>query len=131
MRAYHAGHRIAVAQPESGEPDMSSLHHQLFRMRGPTQKREIRGNSEFEITHLLLSNYTRSSRLILRSRPKAGVSKDERGPNLMVRDARLRRAPHHDAHFPHANLRSLGTLSHKGSHCKIHPTVPPRNHARP
>src|SRR5512143_2425673 len=30
---------------------MGGLHHQLFRMRGPAQKREIRGNSEFEITH--------------------------------------------------------------------------------
>jgi len=38
-------------------------------------------------------------RLILRSRAKRGVSKDEggRGGRLMVRDARLRRAPSHEA----------------------------------
>ena len=67
--------------------------------------------SEHDVPHFALLNAgydfpsrkcRRNSALILRSAPKARVSKDEGGPvaDLMVRDARLRcarRAPHHEA----------------------------------
>ena len=52
MRAHHAGHRIAVAQPEPGEPDRLRLQHQFFRMRSAAQEREVRGGGEFEVRGL-------------------------------------------------------------------------------
>ena len=51
MGAHHAGDRIAIAQPDAVEFDMGRLQHQLLGMRGPAQKREIRGDGEFEISH--------------------------------------------------------------------------------
>lgn len=52
MCAHHAGDRIAIAQPDPGKPDMGRLHHQLFRVRGSPQEREIRGDGEFKIMHV-------------------------------------------------------------------------------
>ena len=49
MRAHHASDRIAVAKPETVEPDMGGLQHQLLGMRGAAQEREVRGDGEFEI----------------------------------------------------------------------------------
>ena len=47
--AHDAGNRIAVAEPETFESDMSRLQHQLLGMRGSAQEGEIRGDGEFEI----------------------------------------------------------------------------------
>jgi hypothetical protein len=47
MAAHHAGDRIAVAQPDSVEPDMRRLQHQLLGMRGAAQEREVGGDGEF------------------------------------------------------------------------------------
>src|SRR5262249_61835449 len=48
--AHHAGDRTAVAEPETVEPDMRRLQHQLLGMRGPAQEREVGGDGEFEVT---------------------------------------------------------------------------------
>jgi hypothetical protein len=53
MRAHHAGHRIAVAESEPGEPHMLRLQHQFLRVRGPAQEGEVRGDGEFEVWGLL------------------------------------------------------------------------------
>src|SRR6185312_9780108 len=56
MGAHDAGDRIAVGESDAGELRAGRLHHQLLRVRGSAQEREIRGDREFEITnHVRLS----------------------------------------------------------------------------
>ena len=59
MGAHHAGDRVAVAEPEAGEPDMRRLQHQLLGMRGAAQEREIRGDGEFEVGRRALAFHAR------------------------------------------------------------------------
>ena len=49
MGAHHAGNRVAIAEPETVEPDMRRLQHQLLGMRGAAQEGEVGGDGEFEI----------------------------------------------------------------------------------
>ena len=79
MGPHHAGDRIAVAQPETVEPDMRRLQHQLFGMRGPAQEREIRGDGEFDVAgHLTHTSRAGTSAAAARSRAHVAI-KSRRG----------------------------------------------------
>ena len=49
MRTHHARNRVAVGDAEAGQPQRFCLHHQLFRVGGPPQEREIGAGGEFSI----------------------------------------------------------------------------------
>ena len=90
MGAHDAGNRVAVAEPEAGEPDMRRLQHQLLGMRGPAQEGEIRGDGEFEIvqrslrrmqlTHTSRAGTSAASPLPCRGRGRRGTARSAARP---------------------------------------------------